>query len=75
MFEENRATIGLEDAEDQTQDRALAATALAHDDEAIERFDLERHTIEHLFFFEAELDIAQLNHMRRGCAHVGKKTV
>ena len=64
LLEKDRAAGRRQDSEDQAQDGALAAAALAHDDEAIERLDHERDALEHFFFLELEMDIAQLDDRR-----------
>ena len=74
MLEKNLARGRLEDAEDKAQDGAFAAAALAHDDEPVERVDLERDAGEDFFPGKLELHIAQLDDMIGRFAH-GKKTM
>src|SRR4029079_18879137 len=74
LFKENLARGRLQNTEDQAQNGALAAAALAHDDQAIERFYFQGNAVEHFFFRKCELHIAQLNDMMWGLAH-GKKTM
>ena len=66
LLKENLARGRLQNAEDQAQDGALAAAALAHDDQAIERLDFQGNAVEHFFFRKCELHIAQLDHMMAG---------
>ena len=73
LFEENRAAIGPQHSENQTQNGALAAATLAHDDKALLGLDRKWAAVEHFFFFELHLHVAQFDHVRILRAHVGKK--
>ena len=53
----------MQNSQNQTQDRALAATALTHNNEAILRVDFKRQPAEHLLFLELHFHIAQLDHI------------
>jgi hypothetical protein len=63
LLKKNGARIGLHDSQNKTQDRALAAAALTYDHQAIAWLNLERHAIEHFFFFELLMHVAQLHDM------------
>ena len=69
LLEENLARGRLQNTEDQAQDGALAAAALAHDDQAIERLYFQGNAVEHFFFRKCEVHVAQLDHMMRGLGH------
>jgi hypothetical protein len=70
LLEKNRTGIGSQGAENQSQNRALAAAALAHDHQTFLRLDFERNTVENFLFLEPHVHIAQFDHLQRG-AHVG----
>ncbi len=77
LLEEDRPSCRRKDSENQTQDGALAAAALTHDDEAIQWLDFERHALQHFFVLELEIDVAELDDRRfkRVFHHVGENTV
>ena len=63
LLEKNLARGRRQDPEDEAQNGALAAAALAHDDETIERLDLERDAFEDGLLRKSELHIAKLDDM------------
>ena len=65
----------MQDTKNEPKQRTLAASALAHDDEALAALDLKGGAIEHPLLFELQMNIAHLEDMGIGRAHVGKKTV